>query len=1224
MNAANSRSHFKKLLEQRLQRARLRMTVHGILVGLVLGGGGALGAIWTLGSIETAGLFVKIGLAVCCLAAVALSGYLALVRPWMWLRNARGLVRQFEQGGTFANTLVAAEEALRLPERWHQRPGISSVLVDRLLETAITDLGELRLGRLLPLRAAGRTLLGAGCIAGLLLTLVNIEPGLVDRGFWRLTHPWQRETIPATIGLYAEPGPGHVVAGQYAVVSALDFGVIGEGVVCEVRSGSGLWCQVDCLPTPRTNNRPYQRWEARIDNVRETFYFRFRRGLRNTVEREVEVWHSPLLTCLSGLVEFPAYTRLEPQSLPRIPGYLEVLAGSRLVLAGLANHPIQWAAAVSVAGDSLPLITDGETVAGEILVTEPLRFAVHLRDERGLANESPLEYELAVAQDMPPLARLQRPADDGRLPVDGEVFLLADGADDFGLSQMDLLIYREDRAQPRPTSSLTDRDWERSTVWRRESGAVGDGQLVIQNTELGRLQVRIAESAQGQDNLTIEQHLMLGTGDLDLVPGDVLAICVEVADNRRPGPPGKGRSAVLRLTLPSAAEILVAQAEQRAESETDLEQIRRRSRSLSEDLDRLNRELKKDPQPDWTRQQEIEQAIQRQQDLQAELSQVAQQLQDDLAALAENHLTSSELLQKMDQISDLLSQIQSTELQQLLERLREAVAQMSAKDVAEAVAEVTKNQKEMIQRLDSALNMLKESAREQELEGITSLLAQMIRKQQELAEASREQESQAGQPSEENESGEEGSQGQEEQSGEQSDQAETGDENEAGSDKQSSEDLAKRQQALSEELEQLQKQLAEALENLNQDLEQGQVTPSAEIMKQALEQALENLEQQQTSQNMQKASEQLQQGESGGAEQQQQQALRDLGYLYHVLLTGQQGMQMAMQEHQVASLRRLAADLLTLSERQEEIAARIPTELRGIRIEDLTRGQHRVLKAGRGVRDRLAPLTTSAPMQIIRLLQKIDDLLERLNASLNSLEACRGKQSRRYASEGLAQMNQIVIGLLTQAQMTGTGAGGGSSSSPQMSQQLKELARQQSGLNAMAEQLRQQMQNGRLSQETRSQMQRLQHGQGDLAGRVRDVAEAEREIQEGGRLLGDMDNLAGQMEEVVSDLDSGVLNEDTLIRQERILSRLLDAHNSVRKRDFSSRRESRTSDRLYTDQQGADGNGEDLSADTPFRLRYQPVEKAPLEYRDLVRRYFRALDALHDTAPAPTAREGQS
>jgi len=411
---------------------------------------------------------------------------------------------------------------------------------------------------------------------------------------------------------------------------------------------------------------------------------------------------------------------------------------------------------------------------------------------------------------------------------------------------------------------------------------------------------------------------------------------------------------------------------------------------------------------------------------------------------------------------------------------------------------------------------------------------------------------------------------------------------------------------------------------LQQDQEQGQSTPSSEIMKKALEQALENMEKQQANQNMQKASQELQQGDPGAASEQQEQALRDLGYLYHVLLTGQQGMQMAMQQHQVASLRRLAADMLSLSARQEEIAARIPTELRGIRFEDLTRGQHRVLKAGRGVRDRLAPLTTSAPQQIIRLLQKIDDLLETLSGSVNSLEACRGKQSRHSASQGLVEMNQIIIGLLTQAQMTGTGSGGGNSPSPQMSQQLKEMARQQAGLNGLAQQLQQQLQNGRMSQELRSQMQRLQHGQGDLAQHMRDFAEQAKEAPESERLLGDMDHLAGQMEEVVSDFDSGVLSDETLLRQDRILSRLLDAHNSARKRDFSSRRESKTATKLYSEQSGTDGNKSEQTDDTPFRLRYQPVEKAPLEYRDMVRRYFRSLDTLHDTAPRTGEREGQS
>ena len=59
------------------------------------------------------------------------------------------------------------------------------------------------------------------------------------------------------------------------------------------------------------------------------------------------------------------------------------------------------------------------------------------------------------------------------------------------------------------------------------------------------------------------------------------------------------------------------------------------------------------------------------------------------------------------------------------------------------------------------------------------------------------------------------------------------------------------------------------------------------------------------------------------------------------------------------------------------------------------------------------------------------------------------------------------------------------------------------------------------------------------------------------------------------------------------------------------------------------GQGDQDQADDPdsvFRLRYQALEKAPLEYRDLVRRYFTALDSLRrldaGDLPPPESREG--
>jgi hypothetical protein len=111
------------------------------------------------------------------------------------------------------------------------------------------------------------------------------------------------------------------------------------------------------------------------------------------------------------------------------------------------------------------------------------------------------------------------------------------------------------------------------------------------------------------------------------------------------------------------------------------------------------------------------------------------------------------------------------------------------------------------------------------------------------------------------------------------------------------------------------------------------------------------------------------------------------------------------------------------------------------------------------------------------------------------------------------------------------------------------------------------------------------------------------------------------MEHVARDLADGLVTDETLERQERILGRLLDAHNAARERDFSPRRESRSADRVFARQQGEDANTTPTEED-PFQLRYQPVEKAPLEYRELVRRYFRAIEQLHRADPHGRGAEG--
>jgi hypothetical protein len=153
-----------------------------------------------------------------------------------------------------------------------------------------------------------------------------------------------------------------------------------------------------------------------------------------------------------------------------------------------------------------------------------------------------------------------------------------------------------------------------------------------------------------------------------------------------------------------------------------------------------------------------------------------------------------------------------------------------------------------------------------------------------------------------------------------------------------------------------------------------------------------------------------------------------------------------------------------------------------------------------------------------------------------------------------------------------------------------------------------------MSEQLRSGMQRLQQGQQGLAGRARQLAEEQQRLgeQSGQRLLGDLDQLAQDMEGIGDDLAGGLVTEETMRRQERILSRLLDMHNASRERDWARRRESRSADELYAEQEGV--TGPELGSEPVEARRWRPVDEAPPAYRDLVREYFREVQRLHESA----------
>ncbi len=1259
MNARTDHTaNFDTRLRRLLARTRLRALSQGLLRFSAIGGLMSLAAVWAVGGEAGPGAFNGWGLSLSLLAGLAVLGWHLVFKPWRALATRSQLAHYIEREAAFANLVVAAEEAGRLPDRWPDDQPVAAELKRRLMARAAEVLLLVSPAAILPRRYTRTSVSGLALVLVLATALLVGAPVEMARGWHRLLNPVPPQRLLATGGLYAGESPAQVVVGQDVELVGLDFAGGDGQAVAEIRMGSGTWQLVATRHEPLTTTPvglpdPYRRWLAQVSEARENFSWRFRRGALVSETRHVVVHHYPLLTNLAARVIPPAYTRLPRRDLERLPSWIEVPAGSRLELTGRVSHRLRHAALVTAAGDTMALAVDSLVIRGNLEIPRDRKFVVALTDHQGLPNQSPLDYEVVAVADQRPGVSLERPDDDGILPISGEVTLVTEAADDFGLVRLNLLT-RTGAALP--TDSDQGETWLGGAFWTGSGTGISANTWLEIPTAAGVLRVRATRSGTEDSRLRARFSLELRADGLDLVAGDGLELLVEAVDNKRPRPAGRTRSAVLRLMLPSAADVLVTQAEANEDRKSELEEMRRRSAQLNTDLDRLTRELMKNPRPDWARQQEMEAAIDRQQILQQELARVAEQLRNELEKLAQSQLASEAQLQKADEMGELLSQNNSDQLSDLLQKMQDGGGQASPEDVARAMDEVARNQQDMARRLDAALAMLKRMAQEQELEGLTALLEQMIRKQQELADLSRQlaeqqlaeaqqtavepgqggaeegDETTAGEnpegenPSGENPSGEnpesESAQG-EQQDGETPDGDPADPSGEQESTSPTAEELARRQEALEKELEQLQEKLEEALENLKRQNEESPRDANQD-MADALEKALEQVEKQREKNSMGKAGEKLQEMDPSEAARMQEQSLRDLGSLYSVLLKSQQAMQQAMKMEQVGSLRGLAADMLALSARQEEISQQLPARLRDLRTLDLTRSQHRLQKAAVGVRAGLGELMAEAPNRIMKLLTQLDSLIEIMGESVQAMEDNRAPIARRHTRESLAQTNRIVIGLLTEAQMQSGSSGGGSGSPQQsLSEQLQQLAQEQAGLNGVTDELRRMLADRGISQKARSQMERLGQQQAEMAARMGELAEEERKQPEGERLLGDMAEMGRDMERISEDIAGGLVSEETLVRQERILSRMLDARNSVRRRDYTNRRESRTAGRLYADQEGTLGR-DPTDADNPYRLKYQPLEKAPMEYRDLVRRYFSALDSLGRAAdqPLPSGPEG--
>jgi hypothetical protein len=657
-----------------------------------------------------------------------------------------------------------------------------------------------------------------------------------------------------------------------------------------------------------------------------------------------------------------------------------------------------------------------------------------------------------------------------------------------------------------------------------------------------------------------------------LFPGNTIEYFIEVADNNIVTGPGIARSKTYRITMPTIGQLYDTAREDEQHRDETMKNAIEDSKQLSEQLDKLSREYVKTEKMDWSQKKEFDKAMETQEAVQQKIDEAKKSLDDTLQKLSENEMTSQQIGEKMEEIRNLMEQINSDELKKYMEQMKQAMDKLSPEEMKQAMDNLKVNTDEMMKNLERTANLLKELQKEQKMEELVRKSQDLMNKQSDLNEET---------------------------------------EKASSKDSQKMSDLAKKQQDLAKQAQ----DMKDATDKLSKDMDDKQIQDQLSQMSQEMQ------SKDGPQQDMQQASQNLSQQQKQPAQASQQEALKKMTGLFKRLGQTQASMGQNSGQKMALDLQKFAKQTLELSFRQETLAGQMKDAVANSdgptteTTQDFANQQASYLQATQKVTNQLMELANQSMAIPPQLIQSMGDAINRMQSSMMMLEQDKSYMSTAHANNAVESLNAATIEMLRTAQSCSSGSSGGSQQKMSMQMLQQMIPQQQDIMRQTQEMLQMQLAQEALRQQKQSELQRL-------AGQQRSLQDVAKQIQDSMKKertgVGKLDRAVEDMEAVTEALKNGDINDDTVNKQQRILSRLLDAQRSVNTRDYEQKRESHTAQDVFSKSLGTRGDSASAQSLRDEIQRAMQL-KAPGEFEDLIRLYFRALAGESNPQPATTS-----
>ncbi|HET9950404.1 MAG TPA: hypothetical protein VFS09_01290 [Candidatus Eisenbacteria bacterium] len=809
---------------------------------------------------------------------------------------------------------------------------------------------------------------------------------------------------------------------------------------------------------PRPGERAY---ETRLANLKEDVHYRIQAGDAESPAYTLAVRDLPRATGYRIRYDYPAYTGLEAEETQALTGDLAAPRGTRARLEVTLSRD---AATATLIGDRSGARIEGTRGVRIASFDVPMRsddeITIRLTDSRGRrADLGP--FDLRAIPDRPPTVTVLAPGVVEDVSRDMIATIVAGMTDDHGVRKVLLRYHARDEAPKIET---------------------------------------IHEEKAGTRELAVRYTWPLQA--MNLLPGEEIAYQVGAVDGNGVDGPQTTWSDERRLRFPSATEILASMQKERDETIETLEETLKGANELQQKSEELSRDIGRSRETTWEQRQQMQKTLDEQQKLRDMVDKAAQQLQQSAEKLSQSRMLNAELVQKINELQQLLNEIKDQSLVRAMQRLQEALRTMQPQDVERAMQNFKVTQDDAIKNLQRTIELLKQIRMEERMEAASERAAEMERRQIALNDSLA---------------------------------------------RAKSADETKSLEANQKEIEKMTAEQKTAMDELAKDLRAMDQQASSEAQELSQQLSPQDMQQQ-----MQEAERAMSAGERQESKERTESLQKRLQQLRKQTDQMREGFRDRKKNQLAKEMENAAQDLLDIASQQEGMLHDEESS-----VNDRAERQKGLEETTKGAVNRVNDIAK----QTLFLAPEVGQSLGR---ALQNQESAVGRYSQQDLLGGLMgtkestiALNQAATGLLkSKENMQGAKSSTGMS---EAMQQLQSLAGQQQGLNEET----MGMMPGQGSQGMDG---RLMPGDGESLSRMAAEQEAIRQGLEeamqkmgkgGGKPLGDMDGVANDMKGVEQDLRAGRLGQETVNKQQRILSRLLDAPRSVEKRDYSRKRMSR-------------------------------------------------------------------